>query len=65
MKKKPLTEEEKDLCNGLIHWLEGVDKNEIDACLEWLGDEQFFNKKGKRFAWCFWDTYIHEKEVKI
>lgn len=40
---------------SLFNWLEeDIDKEEIDATLEWLMDSDMLNKKGKDFAHKVW-----------
>lgn len=50
-----INEDEIEICLRLDGWVHGVDRQDIDAILEWLGDCGFLNEKGKAFATVYWD----------
>lgn len=46
----------------LINWSE-TKPEKIDLVLEYLGDKELLNNKGKKFATKFWQEYIKVKRI--
>jgi len=41
-----------------------INKEEVDAVLEWLSDRGMLNDKGKALAYAYWYTHIVDKNEK-
>ena len=62
-----LTNKDKDEIKSFMNWTMDIEEYAeiLDRALEWLGDSDCLNKKGKTFAFKFWKEFVWDGEDEV